>query len=58
MRQKDVDLIIATSTPLTLGIPALILKKFRKTPFLFEVRGLWPEVPIQMGALKNKFIQR
>src|SRR5690606_34675797 len=22
-------------------------------PFVFEVRDLWPEVPIQMGALKN-----
>lgn len=53
MKQKDIDLVIATSTPLTIGIPALILKWFKKKPFVFEVRDLWPEVPIQMGAIKN-----
>src|SRR5690606_9260714 len=45
---KGVDLIIATSTPLTVGIPALVLKWFKKIPYVFEVRDLWPEVPIQM----------
>lgn len=50
------DYVIATSTPLTVGIPALIGKWFRKLPYVFEVRDLWPEVPIQMGAFKNKFV--
>lgn len=54
-KQKDIDLVIATSTPLTIGIPALILKWFKKKPFIFEVRDLWPEVPIQMGAIKNSW---
>lgn len=54
-KQKDIDLVIATSTPLTIGIPALILKWFKKKPFVFEVRDLWPEVPIQMGAIKNSW---
>ena len=54
LAQKNTDLIIATSTPLTIGFPALVAKKFKKTPFLFEVRDLWPEVPIQMGGLNNK----
>lgn len=56
LKEKNVDLVIATSTPLTIGFPALILKKFNRIPFLFEVRDLWPEVPIQMGALKNKLL--
>ncbi|MGG5578471.1 glycosyltransferase family 4 protein [Myroides sp. C15-4] len=56
-RQKDIDLVFATSTPLTIGIPALVLKKLKKTPYVFEVRDLWPEVPIQMGALKNPIIR-
>lgn len=58
MQLKNIDLVIATSTPLTIGIPALIIKWTRKTPYLFEVRDLWPEVPIQMGALKNPIIRR
>ncbi len=55
-KEKNIDLIIATSTPLTVGFPALVLKKLKNTPYIFEVRDLWPEVPIQMGALKNKLV--
>ncbi|WP_442267254.1 glycosyltransferase family 4 protein [Tenacibaculum sp. ZS6-P6] len=57
LREKNVDLVIATSTPLTIGFPALVLKKLKRIPYLFEVRDLWPEVPIQMGALKNKVVR-
>lgn len=56
LKEKKYDLIIATSTPLTVGFPAFIGKKLKQIPFVFEVRDLWPEVPIQMGALKNKLI--
>ncbi|HRN54819.1 MAG TPA: glycosyltransferase family 4 protein [Agriterribacter sp.] len=55
-KQKDIDLVIATSTPLTVGITALFMKWFKKVPYVFEVRDLWPEVPIQMGAFKNPLI--
>lgn len=58
LKQKNIDLVIATSTPLTIGIPALILKWFKKIPFVFEVRDLWPEVPIQMGAINNNILIR
>lgn len=57
-RHGKVDLVFATSTPLTIGIVALYMKWFKKTPYIFEVRDLWPEVPIQMGALKNRTLQR
>ncbi len=50
------DIIFATSTPLTIGIPALYLSWYFKVPFVFEVRDLWPEAPIQMGAIRNKFV--
>lgn len=53
LREKNVDLIFATSTPLTVGIPALINKAVRKIDYVFEVRDLWPEFPIQMGAIKS-----
>ncbi len=57
LSQKNVNLVIATSTPLTIGFPALILKHFKDIPYLFEVRDLWPEVPIQMGVIKNSIIK-
>lgn len=56
LKEMNVDLVIATSTPLTVAAPALFRKWFRKTPFIFEVRDLWPDVPIQMGAIKNNIL--
>lgn len=56
-RQKDVDLVFATSTPLTIGVPALFLRWIKKTSYVFEVRDLWPEVPIQMGAIRNPILK-
>jgi glycosyltransferase involved in cell wall biosynthesis len=47
------DVVFATSTPLTIAIPGLIYSKFRKRPLVFEVRDLWPELPIAVGAIKN-----
>ncbi len=51
------DVIFATSTPLTIAIPAIIASKFRKIPMVFEVRDLWPELPIAIGALKNPILK-
>lgn len=47
------DLIFASSTPLTVSLPALLVAWARKRPFVFEARDLWPELPIAVGALKN-----
>ena len=54
MKEKDVDLVFATSTPLTVGYIAMHLKKEKGWRYVFEVRDLWPEFPIQIGAIKNK----
>ncbi|MFV0186650.1 glycosyltransferase family 4 protein [Empedobacter falsenii] len=56
LQQKNIDLVVATSTPLTIGIPALVLKWLKKVPYIFEVRDLWPEVPIQMGAIRQPLL--
>ena len=55
-KQKNINLVIATSTPLSIGIPALFLKWTKKIPYVFEVRDLWPEVPIQMGAINHSLL--
>ena len=52
------DLNYVITTPLTTGIIALWLKKTRKTPYAFEVGDLWPEVPVQMGVIKNRWVQK
>ncbi len=52
------DVVISSSGPITVGIPGLIAKYFRRKKFVFEVRDLWPEGPIELGVLNNKFIQK
>jgi glycosyltransferase involved in cell wall biosynthesis len=52
------DLVFATSTPLTVAVPGVVAARLRRVPFVFEVRDLWPEVPIEMGALRNPLARR
>lgn len=56
-RDVDADLVFATSTPLTVGIPGMKAARRRKVPFVFEVRDLWPELPIALGVIKNPAIK-
>jgi len=50
---EEYDLLFATSTPLTAGIPGIAARWFRRKPFVFEIRDLWPELPKEMGVIKN-----
>lgn len=50
------DVVFATTTPLTAGIPGIFAKWLRGKPFVFEVRDLWPELPKAMGVIKNPVI--
>ena len=50
------DLVFASTTPLTAGIPGIVARWFRNKPFIFEVRDLWPELPKAMGVITNPFI--
>lgn len=53
--KEDYDVLFATSTPLTAGIPGIIMKLLRrKKKFIFEVRDLWPELPKALG-MTNPF---
>jgi len=56
LRTKNVDMIYASSTPLTVGITALVIKWVKHIPFVFEVRDQWPEIPIELGIITNRFL--
>ncbi len=51
------DIIYATSTPLTVGSIGFQLAKSFNCPWVFEVRDLWPEAPIQLGVFKSKWLK-
>lgn len=53
--KEDYDLLFATSTPLTDGLPGIFAKWFRRKKFVFEVRDLWPELPKALG-MKNPLL--
>jgi len=51
------DVVVATSTPLTIALPGIFAARRRGVPMVFEVRDLWPELPIAMGALRNPVLR-
>lgn len=54
--RENYDLLFATSTPLTDGLPGIVAKWFRHKKFVFEVRDLWPELPKALGMKNPLFL--
>jgi glycosyltransferase involved in cell wall biosynthesis len=47
------DVVFATHTPLPIGLAGAALGRYFDVPFVFEVRDLWPEALVNIGALSN-----
>ncbi len=58
MALKDVDVVVGTSTPLSVAWAARRVARKLGVPFVFEVRDLWPDFPIEMGAISNPLAQK
>ena len=54
--RRDYDVLFATTTPLTAGIPGIGARWLRGKPFVFEVRDLWPELPKAMGVITHPVV--
>jgi glycosyltransferase involved in cell wall biosynthesis len=54
---RDPDVIFASSTPLTVGEIGRKVAAHHRVPLVFEVRDVWPEVPIALGALRNPVLR-
>lgn len=52
------DIVFATSTPLSISIPGTWASWRNRCPMVLEVRDLWPEVPIAMGAFTDPLSKR
>ncbi len=51
-RREKWDLVLASSTPLTVVLPALAAP----CPFVFEMRDPWPELPRAMGGVPRPLL--
>jgi glycosyltransferase involved in cell wall biosynthesis len=51
------DVVFASSTPLTVGEVGRVAAAHHRVPFVFEVRDLWPEIPIVFGALPTPLLR-
>ena len=58
LRMPRPDVIYGSSTPLTAAAAAALVAAARRVPWIFEVRDLWPDFPIQMGAVPSPWAQR
>ncbi len=58
LRMPRPDLILGSSTPLTTAVAAGVVATVRRIPWIFEVRDLWPDFPIQMGVVRSTVLQR
>ena len=55
--QKKFDVILVHEpSPITQGLPAIIVKKIQKIPLHFWVLDLWPESLSSAGGVKNKYV--
>lgn len=55
-RMPAFDVLLASSTPLTVGLVGLVARHLRKKPWVFELRDLWPDFPVRAGYLKNRLL--
>jgi glycosyltransferase involved in cell wall biosynthesis len=56
--KEPADVVLSSSGPITVAIPGLLRNKLRKTPFVFEVRDLWPLGGIVMGKIRNPLVKK
>lgn len=55
---KKPDVVIATSPQFFCGWAGVLLKRLKKLPFILEIRDIWPESIVAVGAMKNKRLLR
>lgn len=52
------DVVVATSPQLFCGIAGALVARLRRRPFVLEIRDIWPESIVTVGALRNARLVR
>jgi colanic acid biosynthesis glycosyl transferase WcaI len=53
---QRLDGVLAVSPPLTLGVDGWLIAKARRTNFVFNIQDVYPDVAVELGALKGQRI--
>ncbi|MCB0346848.1 MAG: glycosyltransferase family 4 protein [Bdellovibrionales bacterium] len=55
---RRADVVIATSPQFFCGWAGVFARLIHRAPFILEIRDIWPESIVAVGAMKNRFIIR
>jgi glycosyltransferase involved in cell wall biosynthesis len=55
---KDVDLVVSTSPQFFCGMAGYVVSRIKGCPWILEIRDLWPESIVAVGAMKKGFLIR
>ena len=58
LRVEQVELVWGTSPPIFQAVSAALLARWRRVPFLLEVRDLWPYFAVATGVLRSRILIR
>lgn len=50
------DVVVGTSPQFFCAVSAYLLSVLKRAPFVFEVRDIWPQSAVELGALRNPLI--
>lgn len=53
---KQADVVYVYHAPATIALPAMVLKIFRRIPFVYDINDLWPDTLAASNMLNNKFL--
>lgn len=52
------DVVVGTSPQFFCAVAGYLLSRIKRVPFIFEVRDIWPQSAIELGALENRWLIR
>lgn len=53
---RHVDVVVGTSPQFFTACAAYVVSRFKRVPFVFELRDLWPESIRAVGAMRNSLL--
>lgn len=57
-RLPSCDVVITTSPQFFNGLAGYFVSKFKRAPWVLEIRDLWPESILALGAIRNRTVIR